>query len=196
MIISYSHNFIYFRTKKTGSSTIQEILKDSCEAQDLYTGAQTEDMRAHIKAAEVIEMVPQRFWRESFKFTSERHPYEKAVSFAYYRFGKRQKKGAPLPGDFEKYLDQVVRRGGYRSVDYYTVSGKVVVDDFIRCESLGADLKRIGERLGIPIPEELPRKKSTSRLDARPAREILSEEQKRIIFEGCQQEFKLLGYEP
>jgi hypothetical protein len=45
------------------------------------------------------------------------------------------------------------------------------------------------------VPAELPRLKSKSRVDSRPAKEILTEEQKQIVFERCRQEFEILGYE-
>ena len=50
--------------------------------------------------------------------------------------------------------------------------------------------------IGIAVPAELPRKKGSIRLDPRPAREILSDEQKETIYHRCKQEFELLGYEP
>jgi hypothetical protein len=56
-------------------------------------------------------------------------------------------------------------------------------------------LRRVTQRLGIPMPQELPRKRATERDDNRPAREILSAEQRDIVFEHCRPEFELLGYE-
>jgi len=37
--------------------------------------------------------------------------------------------------------------------------------------------------------------KTRTRADHRPAREILNDEQKQIIFERCEKEFEILGYE-
>ena len=70
-----------------------------------------------------------------------------------------------------------------------------MIDDYIRLESFETDMRRVGQRLGIPVPDELPRKRVTERDDKRPAREILSAKQRDIVFEHCRPEFELLGYE-
>jgi hypothetical protein len=148
-----------------------------------------------------MPLVREDIWNGAFKFTSERHPYEKAVSYAYYRLDQMknyadQSMADRTSADFAKYLDDVVRNGKYASFKYYSIDGRPVVDDFIKLESLRADLARIGARIGIPIPDELPRRRrGKSRPDMRPAREILSDEQKQIVWEHCRPEFELLGYE-
>jgi hypothetical protein len=229
MIISFQHDYIFIRTKKTASTTVEEVLSASLGPDDTVTsrgvtsvsaepsavnGAHGDFKRfrkvkhlgkrksppfhAHMMAVEISGRVTRRFWRHAFKFTVERHPYEKAMSLAYYKFGKKDKmdeKGRPVSEDFPTHLDSVVREGRYRSFEYYSIDGESVMDDFIRQENLQADMKRIGERLGIPIPDELPRRKATYRLDPRPAREVLSQEQKDIIYKCCREEFELLGYE-
>lgn len=215
MIVSFSHNYIFIRTKKTASSTIEAVLKGSLRPGDIAAGqtaAQLKgdwksrfglnegDLFAHMKAVHIQAGLSPEFWNSAFKFTSERHPYEKAVSLAFYRFGKREriaaKKGKILSEDFAIVLDQTVRTRLYRSFNFYAIEGRVVVDDFIRHENLAADLERIGRRLGIEIPEQLPCKKTAYKLDERPAAEILSDEQKHIIRETCREEFDLLGYCP
>lgn len=159
-----------------------------------------EDIYAHMKAGDIRARVSPQFWDGAFKFTSERHPYEKAVSLAFYRYGKREriatKTGKRLSDDFATVLDETVRTRLYRSFTFYTIDGRVIVDDFIRHETLEPDLKRIGKRLGIEIPKDLPRKKSSYKLDERPAAQVLSDEQKDIIRDNCREEFELLGYKP
>jgi hypothetical protein len=194
MIISYSRNFIYIRTRKTASSTIKQVLCRELAAEDLSLGKHTEEFPTHLRATEVIPIVPAEFWLRAFKFTSERHPYEKAVSLAAYNYGRRTKKNYPEKPEFAIFLNKTVRAGKYRSFDYYVVDGKVVVDDFIRFETLLSDLKRIGGRLGVPVPDELPHARMSAR-DPRPAQEILTDEQKQIVFAHCREEFELHGYE-
>lgn len=119
--------------------------------------------------------------------TSERHPYEKAVSLAYFTFKSDT--------SFETHLDQVVRKRGYVSHPLYTIGGEVVVDEFIRLETLRDDMRRVADKLGLPIPNEIARTKSRTRLDQRPAREILSDAQKEMVYANCKKEFDLLGYD-
>lgn len=144
---------------------------------------------AHMKAAEIKELVAPEFWSRAFKFTVERHPYEKAVSAAYFTHKPRKH---PV---FAEYLDIFIGEGSYASFDYYSIDGKLVVDDFLRQETLLADLKRIGAKLGFPVPDELRRMKTTTRKDTRPAREILSEAQRDMVFKHCRREFELLSFE-
>ncbi|HEX3942706.1 MAG TPA: hypothetical protein VHW69_01335 [Rhizomicrobium sp.] len=194
MIISYSRNFIYIRTRKTASSTIKRIFCRDLAAEDLSLGKHTAKFPTHLRATEVIPIVPAEFWVHAFKFTSERHPYEKAVSLAAYNYGKQTKLNHSEQPEFPIFLNNIVCSGRYRSFDYYSIDGKVVVDEFIRFETLLSDLKRIGGRLGIPVPNELPHAKMSAR-DPRPAQEILNDEQKQIVFQHCREEFELHGYE-
>jgi hypothetical protein len=141
------------------------------------------DFGMHVPACEIRE-----------RFTSERHPYERAISLAYFRFGSRLERGRPS-GSFPELLDETVKKGNCAGAVYDTIDGQVIVDDFIRYESLGADLQRISQRIGVVIPDELPKAKTTYRQDQRPARDILTTAQKETVYSFCRTEFELLGYE-
>jgi hypothetical protein len=220
MIVSYHRNFIYIRTRKTASSTIETFLKQNLGPDDLYvsqgeirklrtlrrkpkkTTFETVDVEGpdqiagHMSAAQIIKVVSHDFWNSCFKFTSERHPYEKAVSLAHFNFSRRNKSEETERVDFSTFLQRVVQAGNYRSFDLYSIDGRVVVDDFIRYERLETDIARICDRLGLTSPGKLPQKKTASRPDKRPAVEVLSEAQKRQVFDRCREEFELLGYAP
>jgi hypothetical protein len=231
MIVSYLHNYIFIKTKKTAGTTVEAVLAPSCGPDDVVTFGRVapgeksltrniyldpereaafrsqgkrrpsteerDDGRArgilfspHTNAKDAHKMIDPEFWDAAFKFTSERHPYEKAVSQAYFRRAKQDR-----DDEFAKYLDGVVRQGDYPGFPRWSIDGKPVMSDFVRQENLKADLDRIGVRLGIPIPDELPQKKIVTRVDRRPAREILSDEQKAIVYERCAKEFEILGWE-
>lgn len=146
----------------------------------------------HTSALTAKENLPPEFWEGAYKFTVERHPYERVVSKAYFKYRGSNKRSAP----FEQFLDKVVRERGYVNIKFYTIDDKIVVNEILRQENLDEDFKRLGERLGLSIPHELPRGKSHHRTDRRPAREILSDEQRQIVYEVCKKEFDILGYEP
>ena len=227
MIVSYSRNFIFVKTKKTAGSTVEAVLAAALAEGDIVTqedgyrhpgSDETWDEKAlqhqrhlaklarrdqrrsnrkradgfysHMSAAEARERLDLAFWDRAFKLTVERHPYEKAVSQAFYRAFRD---GRP---DIPRYLDRVLRKGSYAGHPLWMIDGKVAVDVFLRQETLKPDLDRVSERLGIVVPETLPRLKVRSRIDRRPAREILSTEQKRLVQETCRVEFEILGYEP
>jgi hypothetical protein len=178
------------------SRELEAEYREAMKRRDRYRVLEILDQRRfrqHMPASEVRAGLPAEFWRAAFKFTVERHPYEKAVSLAYF---KARKKMDSATESMESFIDRVVRKGGYENFPLYEIDGEVAVDELIRTENLDADLRRVGKRLGIPIPEQLARSKGSIRSDRRPAREILSEEQKRLIRHHCRREFELLGWEP
>jgi hypothetical protein len=210
MIISFSRNYVFVRTRKTGSTTVQTVLAQSLGPDDVFTrrsmqghpsltgtGEPKPPLYTHMRAEEIIPWLPDGFWQRAFKFTIERHPYEKAVSLAHFRWGKRGRLEGErgFAADFESHLDEVVRKGGYANYPYYFIGGKPAMDDFIQQATLEADLRRIAERIGVPVPDEIESRKTTFRSDRRPAREVLSDEHKQIIYEACRPEFELFGYE-
>ena len=145
----------------------------------------------HMKAAAVKALVPDGFWQQAFKFRSERHPYEKAVSMAFFSYrGPRNDKAA-----FNQHLDEVVRNpGAYRSWNIYTIAGKPVVDAWVLHGSLERDFASVLDRLGLSIPNELPRARSKQRVDRTPATEILTTAHKTIVQEACASEFQLFDW--
>ena len=89
-----------------------------------------------------------------------------------------------------------------RAVDHldatgiYMIDGKVAVDHMIRYENLATEFDAVLATLGLPTPAELPRAKGKARFDRRPATEVLSPEQKDVIYERLRLTFDLFGYEP
>jgi len=214
MIISLKYNFIYIRTKKTASTSIHRALEQILGPDDICIRRKYRDLSSvlkkgvippeegfetHVSAVAIKPYLQKKIWNRSFKFTSERHPYEKAVSLAFFFASKKEtiegKGRKPPADDFDKVLASVVKGGRYRSFPLYYVDGSPVVSDFIRYESLEADLNRITQKLGIDLPP-LPEMKTALRQDRRPARDILTKAQKETIYKTCQPEFELLGYEP
>jgi hypothetical protein len=240
MIVSFEHNFIFIKTQKTGSTSVEIALTPFCGAMDIITPMSLADEQSrlqdgvvqarnyardkatemafrlavlsgnevtageissslrtggsffnHMPAAVAKPMLPAAFWGKAFKFTVQRHPYEKAVSWAYFRL---QNNKAP-PTDFPRYLDEAVRLLPIDESRLYTIDGRSVVDRVIRQEHLAADLNDVALHLGFGPLGDLPRAKSGSRLDRRPAREILSTEQQQLIFSRARSIFEECGYE-
>jgi hypothetical protein len=146
---------------------------------DLYT------VFNHASARRARKVLDRAAWDSAFKFTIERHPYEKAVSMAWFRLGSRE---------FPDVLEQTIANGKFRNYDLYTVDGDVAVDFIIRYEHLAEDVKHVEDKLGgIEILSRLPEAKG-SRTDRRPATELLSAAQKSAIQKICAEEFALMGY--
>ena len=205
MIVSYSHDFIFIKTRKTAGTSMEVALATTAGERDIATPfgnreelarwstspnglarnfctdkelerAYTEslkkkDKRGMNRAMEAIkeekklvvqrhggakgarQLVGEEFWNRAFKFTVERHPYEKVVSFAWYRRHQRE---------FSEAMEDVLQRENYRNFDLYSLDSKPVVDFILRYEQLRDDIRVVEERLGIPILEHMPRANSMS----------------------------------
>lgn len=154
----------------------------------------------HMPAHEVKQKIGDDFWNRSFKFSIERHPYEKTVSFAYFAFLEY------LPQEIvgglqniEQVVDYCIEKDLFQAhicnFDVYTIEGKIAVDKIIMYENLGNDLRQVELELGIPIMDELPRAKGHYRQDRTPAKDVLTMKQKRAVQKICYEEFKLFGYD-
>src|SRR3954471_5132862 len=132
MLASFEHDFIFIKTKKTASTSLEMAFSAHCGPGDIVSpvGAQWELERyklgvvprnfsrapalearyqealasgsyrtireasmanretngctGHMRASSVKQWVPADFWDRALKFTSERHPYEKAMSMAHF----------------------------------------------------------------------------------------------------------------
>lgn len=155
---------------------------------DGITSANESICTSHATSVEIKSWVGE-FWEGAFRFASERHPYEKAVSYAYFH---KNPEGKP----FAEHLDEVIKNHklGYTGHLQYMIAGKVVVHDFIKHSSLQNDLMRICGKLNLAVPT-LPHRRSHLRADRRDAAEILTPEQKALIYEVCAPEFEIFGWQ-
>jgi hypothetical protein len=237
LIVSYKHNFIFVKTRKTAGTSIEIALSTHAGEKDIVTpianddelirfelypasmprnyltqpaleeeyvkAVRTADLKGmsrlrkmrtrelfllhnHSSARRAIKVLGKDVWDAAFTFAVERHPYEKAVSRAWFRKGDR---------DFPSALDIAVESEKYRNYDLYTVGGKVVVDAIFRFEHLYEELKQVEDRLGgLDVVSRLPQAKSHFREDRRPAAQVLSAAQKSKIQQVCAEEFALMGY--
>lgn len=214
MIASFAHDFIFVKTRKVGGTSLEIVLSSWCSGRDICTPIPPEDeqIRAryggsprnfraregkpafynHIPATDVRAALP-GLWSRAFKFSVDRHPYEKVVSRAWWNIGRR---GGSPEQEIEEEIEQAIEKRSYLNYPIYCDGEQVIVDEVWRYEEMWDRLAELAERLGQAVPEAPPRAKSGHRRDRRPAREILSDEQRRRIAEDARIEFELLGYEP
>lgn len=158
--------------------------------------------RNHMPARELMALLDPEFWQRSYKFSIERHPYEKAVSFAwFFRSIVSNKADGTIHrledrlGDLSQTIDFVLKRRLIRNYDIYAVGQQAVADNVVRYEYLEEDLRAVEEEIGLPIVSHLPRTKAHSRKDRTPASEVLSLQQKAAIQALCEEEFEMFDYE-
>ena len=143
----------------------------------------------HISSTEIRRHISNDIWENYYKFCFERNPWDRFISFYYWRTSEPR----PTIAEFiESGELMLLKKKGY---GLYTINDRVVVDKICRFENLSEDLSSVCEHLGIPGKLELPKTKSKYRKDKRSYRDILSENEQMMIAEFSQKEINLLGYE-
>jgi hypothetical protein len=213
MIASFSHDFIFVKTRKVGGTSLEIVLSSWCSGRDICTpitaedevirgrfGGQARNFRRpdgaafynHIPAVAVRAALP-GLWQRAFKFAVDRHPYEKVVSRAWWNIGRR---GSAPEGEIEGEIARTIETRSYLNFPLYCADGRVIVDEVWRYEEMWDRIAVLAERLGQSVPDAAPRAKAEHRRDRRPAREVLTTEQRARIARDAAIEFELLGYEP
>jgi hypothetical protein len=210
MIVSFSNRFIFIKTQKTGGTSAEIVLSTWCSGNDICTPIRPRDevlRRAaggqkptevvagkrvynHMPASQVKALFPD-FWHEAFKFTIERHPYEKVVSFAYFNIGRR---GTDPNEEFAAELEHVIESRCYIDRGKYLLDGRICLDEIILYDHLWERMKTIGGPLGKSIPDPLPMAKAQFRRDRRPARELLTPAQRIRVQNDARFEFATFGF--
>jgi len=106
----------------------------------------------HMPAWRVRDRVGRDVWDSYFKFCFERDPWDKLVSFYWWRT-----RGMSDPPDFDNFVRTTP---GLSAWPLYTIDDEVAVDFVGRYEHLERDLAHALDRVGIEAPVELGRFKA------------------------------------
>lgn len=145
----------------------------------------------HYPARRVRALIGRKAWDSYFKFTTERNPWDAAVS--YYFFRTRDLPERPPISEWLRGGDLHQLQRNYRNI--YTIGGKVAVDRIMRFERLADDMAEVWNHLGLPGEPELPRAKTNFRTDRRSYRDVLTEADAAYIRQKFAAEVELFGYE-
>lgn len=199
MIISHKHKFVFLKTKKTAGTSIEISLSRYCGEDDIITpiSLQDEAIRKllgkkpqnyttdsvsnyynHIPAEEVKNLIGDEVWNNYYKFCFERNPFEKAISWYYFKTQSSSME------NFDSWLKEFyVNYPTPSCFHIYTINSKVAVDFIGRYENLAANLAEVCNRISVPFDGWLPNAKGFFRKERTPYYEILNAEQISIISE-------------
>jgi len=215
MIISHRHRFVYVKTRKTASTSLEIALSRFCGPEDVITGivAKDEEVRRrlgypgpqheqvqdsagrtlalvnHTPASVARDLLADR-WGEYFTFTIERNPFDRVISQYWWEVAALAE--PPSLGEF--------LRSGRREVlsnwHLYADEDRPIVGYVGRYESLAESLATIAKRIGLPEAITLPeqRTKSEFRRDRRPWREVYTDDDRRLVETVCRRELDAFGY--
>jgi hypothetical protein len=152
MIISNKHKFIFIKTKKTAGSSVEKFLWDHLDkTNDICTGSIFDGTERigpfikngnHISASWVMNHYPNE-WKNYFKFTIVRNPWDTMVSFYYWY--KNARNAIIARGNFEDFLNCVDLKQ-YNDWHRYTFNDKIIVDKVLLYENLHEEFT------DIPVP--------------------------------------------
>ncbi|MBV1896472.1 MAG: sulfotransferase family 2 domain-containing protein [Rhodobacteraceae bacterium] len=143
----------------------------------------------HMPATDIRALISQEIWDGYFKFCIERNPWDKTVSYYYWK-----NRSEPRPS-----MIDWLNKGGHKTLQdrgrqLYTIDDNIVVDQVIKYENLTDDLETVRLKIGLPEPLELPNAKSGVRKDKRRYQEIFSDEERQIIAKDFAYEIRTFGY--
>ncbi|MBS0242503.1 MAG: sulfotransferase family 2 domain-containing protein [Proteobacteria bacterium] len=193
MILSHEHKFIYIKTYKTGSTSVEAALSAVCGPSDVLTEA-SEQLRGvrqkpaqnyriehpakpsrplwktllgrperhyhpsvgyyeHMPAWRVRTYAGEDVWRRYFKFSFERNPWDRQVSWYHY---KTKSKTAGSKPSFDAFnADR--RRAFVENWSLYTEDNAITLDFVGRYEDLERDFAHVLAEIGLSGKVELPR---------------------------------------
>ena len=202
MIISFRHNFIYWRPQKVGSSAVLQALGEYCGGTDIVNHPRpvTDVLNLGLKLygrnftkydrhmlPDDIRRISKVDWDSFFKFTIVRNPWDMVVSM--YWWDKQ------LGDTFSEWLVKGVNSVyDFFHEDYYFKNGKKIADYYLRYENLESEYKSVCHHIGIPY-KKLPKLKNHIRIDKNHYSEYYNKADKEFVAKMFPQTIKEFGYE-
>ncbi len=231
MILSHKYKFIYIKTYKTASTSIETALSQILGDQDVITPAseelqqhrnkarQAQNYRLdhpavpkrpffkrllgrperyyhpsvgyyeHMPAWRIKTYVGDKIWQEYYKFSFERNPWDRQVSFFHYKNKNRTR-----PFSFDAFLKRP-KNSYVENFDLYTIEGEMALDFVGKYESLEQDFNSVIRTIGLGNDVSLPVTNVSRNADAKPYREFYNEKSRRLIAEWYRREIEFFDYE-
>lgn len=209
MIVSHAHRFIFVRTRKTASTSLEIAFGSVAGDQDIVTpitvkGDQhllrnyvprnyeaTSTSPAafnHMPASMIIDRVGQEVWGDYLTFAVERNPWDRAVSLYYFNTAREARRPS-----FTKWL-KIVSLIELSNYHCYSVDGAIAVNRFLRYETLDSNLPGLLREIGL-AGLQLPRAKTHYRPPvARDWRRMYDDESASYVAGVCREEIRLFDY--
>ncbi|MGI9213702.1 MAG: sulfotransferase family 2 domain-containing protein [Methylococcaceae bacterium] len=216
MLISPSHQFIFFHIGKTAGMSMRGVLEKYEQEPDKFKiprPPQYTDqgpnrfydvwrtLLLHAKAREARKELPQEMFERYFKFAFVRNPWDWQVSVYHFILKEPTSsthEAVKACGSFPKYLEWARHHPapypkGITKLQSEMITdedGTLLVDFLGHYESLEADFDVIREKLGIE--ERLPHINKSQHTHYR---EYYDDHTRNLVAEQCKTDIELFGYE-
>ena len=222
MILSHKYRFIFVRTQKTASSSLEISLSRYCGDEDILAPMDpvAEEQRRQLNVFPRNYHVPLSKYRgkewlrllRGWRLTYWDHmPVKHIKRFigdeifnSYYKFCFERNPWDKVISYYfwenrkEKYRDLddfLSRKKLCTDFHRYSINGELAVDFVGRYENFTEDLHFVCHKLGIPFDGWMPRDKGQYRKDRRSYTEVLTSDQKRLIDNRFSREIAHFGYQ-
>jgi hypothetical protein len=222
MIVCHSHRFIFFKSKKTGGTSVELALSPLCGPNDIITPVREEDLRTSRGPQNYV--VPYRDWRWRLGLRSDNDHSRQFTFFAHATAREvRRHLGADIlrrytkvtilrnpwdrevsrfywtqdrpgiPSDFEEYVSRVTKRHPIRLPTL--MFGRNIADVMLRYEHLASDFADFLRGLGVSEHLELPYAKGQTRPSgALNYRQLYSDRTRKAVGSIYRQEIEEFAY--
>lgn len=140
----------------------------------------------HMSAARARELIGRETWDSYFKFCFDRNPWDKVVSFYWWKMRNRDQ-AVPFP-EWIRYKQLPV------DTELYCIDGEPAVDWIGRFEHLEDHTRQVLEKLGLPAPAQLPREKTGVNRSSRPYPEYYNDADRAFIADRFALDIRMMGY--
>ncbi|MEQ8472937.1 MAG: sulfotransferase family 2 domain-containing protein [Marinoscillum sp.] len=200
MLVSEDHQFIYIKSRKTASTSLEKYLKPYCQ------NGIIQEKKAHLEAKEIREIVGTEKWSKYLKICAIRNPWDKMVSFYFWRRRLRL---------WNKFIYRVNKNWGNYNIAHEVDFNQFIVDFdqthldldillldgkwpedflFIRYEHLLEDLEKVCQKIGIPFePEKLRKLKGSFRPKGH-YRKYYNDVSREIVRKAYEEDIERMGY--
>jgi hypothetical protein len=165
MLVSFEYKFIFLKTFKTASTSTEIYFEQYCSDHEReertisemisekgIIGARNSEIKNnvnfynHMTAFEIKNKLDKNKFDEYYKFCNVRNPFDLLVS-NYYFFEKYRNIR------FDRFINNEIILNEIKDgiCDIFTINSEIILNDFIRYEYLNDDIKKISEKLNLPI---------------------------------------------
>ena len=230
MILSHKHRFIYIKTYKTASTSIEAALSEICGPDDVITpaseplmqprtGQRAQNYRLdhpavpkrplwrrllrrperhyhpsvgfyeHMPAWRVRGYVGEEVWSSYYKFSFERNPWDRQVSWYFYKT-----KSKTVRPSFDAFnADR--RKARVENFDLYAIDDTICLDFVGTYERLDQDFKKAIQGIGLPEEIELPMTNVSPEERGLDYRSFYTDQSRDLMAEWYAREIKAFGYQ-
>lgn len=199
MIISQGLKCVFIKTRKTAGSTLEHLMYPFLDQEkDMCTGSPRDNTprlnskfdNGHTEWTYVYSQHPIA-WRDYFKFTIERNPWDKVVSSYFWHQKIKPEQFGEM--DFEEY----VLTCGLLPRDWhlYSRANDVMVDEVFKYEEMDYMYEALNYRLGIDMSGWDTTKMKAGIRKVQDYREMHTPKTIDAVANMFHHEIKLLGYE-